>query len=291
MLVGILTALTLVAFALNSLLCRMALGGELIDPVSFTTLRLVSGAILLVPTSRLTAECRLAPERKGLWDSGLVLFVYAIAFSLAYVSLNAGMGALILFGTVQVTMISAGLKSGDRPHPVGWLGLAAALGGLVYLVLPGISAPNPLGAFLMSFSGIAWGIYSLRGKGTATPILTTADNFVRTVPLATIASILALSWIRVETIGLVLAVVSGTLTSGLGYVLWYRVLRGLTATRAAIVQLLVPVLAAFGGVVFLGEQMSVRLTVASVVILGGVAMAILTHSTETNTAAHKSLHR
>ena len=205
MLVGILTALTLVAFALNSLLCRLALGGELIDPVSFSTLRLVSGAIILTPMSRLTAESRPAPERKGSWGSGVALFVYAIAFSLAYVSLDTGMGALILFGTVQVTMISAGLRSGDWPHPVEWLGLAAALGGLVYLVLPGISTPNPLGAVLMVLSGIAWGVYSLRGKGTATPILATADNFIRTVPMATIASILALSCVRVETIGLILA--------------------------------------------------------------------------------------
>lgn len=282
MLVGILTLLTLVAFAANSLLCRMALGGELID---FTTLRLVSGAIILVPVSRLVAAPGPAPERTGSWGSGLALFGYAIAFSLAYGFLDAGMGALILFGTVQATMIGAGLKSGERPHPVEWLGLVVALGGLIYLVSPGISAPDPLGALLMLLSGIGWGVYSLRGKSITTAVWSTTGNFVRTVPMVAIASLLAWSWVHVERAGMVLAIVSGALTSGLGYVLWYRALRGLTTARAAIVQLFVPVLAAFGGVVFLAEQVSVRLAVASVLILGGVAMALLTHASEVDTAA------
>jgi drug/metabolite transporter (DMT)-like permease len=281
MLVVILTAFTLVAFAANSLLCRMALGGELIDPVTFTTLRLVSGAIILVPISRFAAKSpsafsRQGPERHGSWGSGLALFVYAIAFSLAYVSLDAGMGALILFGCVQATMMGAGLKSGERPHPVQWLGLITALSGLVYLVSPGIAAPDPLGAFLMSISGIAWGVYSVRGKGVAAPVLSTAANFTRAAPMAAIASALAFSLVHAETKGVILALVSGTLTSGLGYVLWYKALRGLTTTRASIVQLLVPVLAAFGGVVFLAEQVSPRLAIASALILGGVAMAVLT---------------
>ena len=282
MLVGILTAFTLIAFAANSLLCRMALGGEFIDPVSFTTLRLVSGAIILVPISRFAAESppafsRQGPERHaGSWGSGLALFVYAIAFSLAYLSLDAGMGALILFGCVQATMIGAGLKAGERPHPVQWLGLITALGGLVYLVSPGIAAPDPLGTLVMSISGIAWGVYSVRGKGVAAPVLSTAANFARAAPMAAIASALAFSLVHAETKGVILALVSGTLTSGLGYVLWYKALRGLTTTRASIVQLLVPVLAAFGGVVFLAEQVSARLAIASVLILGGVAMAVLT---------------
>jgi drug/metabolite transporter (DMT)-like permease len=288
--VVILTVLTLVAFAANSLLCRMALGGELIDPVSFTTLRLVSGAIILVPISRLAAESPPAPERKGSWGSGLALFVYAAAFSLAYVSLDTGMGALILFGAVQATMIGAGLKSGERPHPVQWLGLIAALGGLVYLVLPGITAPDPLGAFLMLISGIAWGIYSVRGKNVAAPVSLTTANFVRTVPLAVIASAFAFSFVHLEETGIFLALVSGTLTSGLGYVLWYKALRGLTTTRAAIVQLLVPVLAAFGGVVFLAEQVSTRLAIASALILGGVAMAVLNRASSADTAAAESTY-
>lgn len=281
MLVAILTAFTLIAFAANSLLCRMALGGDLIDPVSFTTLRLVSGAIVLLPISRLAAESPPGQERQGLkrqgsWGSGLALFVYAIAFSLAYRTLDAGMGALILFGAVQATMIGAGLKSGERPHPVQWLGLITALGGLVYLVSPGIAAPDPLGAFLMSISGIAWGAYSLLGKSVTAPVPSTAANFVRTVPMAAIASAMAFSWVHVEETGILLALVSGTVTSGLGYVLWYKTLRGLTTTQASIVQLLVPVLAAFGGVVFLAEQVSARLAIASAPILGGVAMAVLT---------------
>ena len=283
--VGILTAFALLAFAANSLLCRMALGGELIDPVSFTTLRLLSGAVVLVPMSRLAAESRPAPAKTGSWISGLALFAYATAFSLAYVSLETGMGALILFGSVQATMIGVGLKSGERPRPIEWLGLAAALGGLVYLVSPGIRAPDPLGALLMSIAGIAWGVYSLRGRSGGAPLSSTTGSFVRTVPMAAIASALALPFVRAERTGIVLALASGTLTSGLGYVLWYMALRGLTSTRAAIVQLLVPVLAAFGGVVCLAEQVSVRLGVASALILGGVAMALLTHEAKVDTVS------
>jgi drug/metabolite transporter (DMT)-like permease len=268
----------------------MALGGNLIDPVSFTTLRLVSGAIILVPISWLVAESPPAPERKGSWGSGLALFVYAAAFSLAYVSLDTGMGALILFGAVQATMIGAGLKSGERPHPVQWLGLITALGGLVYLVSPGITAPNPLGAFLMLISGLAWGVYSVRGRSVAAPVSSTTANFVRTVPMAAIASAIAFSLLHVEDTGIVLALVSGIVTSGLGYVLWYKALRGLTTTRAAIVQLLVPVLAAFGGVVFLAEQVSFRLPIASALILGGVAMAVLKRTSSVNNAAAESTH-
>jgi len=282
-----LTGLALVAFAANSLLCRMALGGELIDPVSFTTLRLLSGAIILVPVSQLVAEPRPASEKIGSWGSGLALFGYAILFSLAYGSLDTGMGALILFGTVQATMIGLGLKSGERPDPVEWVGLVVALGGLLYLVSPGISAPDPLGALLMFAAGFAWGVYSLRGKGTATPVWATTGNFVRTVPMAAVASLVALSWVHVERAGIVLAVASGALTSGLGYVLWYRAIRDLTTIRAAMVQLLVPVLAAFGGVVFLVEQVSLRLVVASTLILGGVLMAVWTRS---STARNKRTH-
>jgi drug/metabolite transporter (DMT)-like permease len=276
MLVGILTAFTLVAFAANSLLCRMALGEELIDPVTFTTLRLVGGALFLIPVSRVGGEAVRTEGSHGSWASGLALFAYAIAFSLAYVSLNAGIGALILFGCVQATMIGAGLRSGERPHPAQWLGLFIALVGLVYLVSPGIAAPNPLGALLMAVSGIAWGVYSLRGRGVAAPILSTAGNFARAAPMAIVASAVAFSMAHLEARGVVLALVSGTITSGLGYVLWYKALRGLTTTVASIVQLLVPVLAAFGGVVILSEQVSARLAIASALILGGVALAIVT---------------
>lgn len=272
---AILTAVTLAAFAANSLLCRMALGAELIDPVSFTSVRLASGAAVLLLLSRLHKGPATAPEDRGSWASGVALFVYALAFSLSYVTLETGMGALLLFGTVQATMIGAGLRSGERPRPLQWLGLAVAMGGLVYLVAPGISAPHPAGALLMATAGVAWGVYSLRGRTARAPVAATAGNFARSVPLTVFASAVAFSGIRAGGTGAILAVVSGVVTSGLGYVLWYRALRGLTATGAAVVQLLVPVLAALGGTVVLSERFSLRLGVASVLILGGVAAAVL----------------
>lgn len=280
MLVALLTAVTLVAFAANSLLCRMALGSELVDPVSFTAVRLASGALVLVPLARLVSEPRAAAGSGGSWRSGLALFAYAIAFSLAYVTLDTGMGALLLFGAVQATMIGVGLRRGERPRAAEWLGLAAALGGLVYLVSPGIAAPDPKGAVLMLASGVAWGVYSLRGQRAGAPIAATAGNFARSVPMVLTASALALGLGGVEPIaaaepaGIALALASGTLTSGLGYVLWYMALRGLTAARAAIVQLLVPLLAALGGAAVLDEPFTLRLAIASALILGGVALAV-----------------
>jgi drug/metabolite transporter (DMT)-like permease len=272
---AIVTAFTLVAFAANSLLCRMALGGHLIDPVSFTTIRLVSGALALILVLRLSGESNKPQQAKGSWASGLALFAYAIAFSLAYVSLSTGMGALILFGSVQVTMISVALKSGEKLGPVQWIGLAAAISGFIYLVMPGISAPDPLGALLMCISGIAWGVYSIRGKGVSTPVVMTAGNFTRSAPMAIIAGAIAFSSVHLELFGVLLALVSGIITSGLGYVLWYKALRSLTTTQASAVQLMVPVIAAFGGVAFLAEQVSFRLIFGSALILGGVALAVI----------------
>jgi drug/metabolite transporter (DMT)-like permease len=290
MLIGLLTALTMVAFAANSVLCRIALGDGLIDPVSFTSLRLVSGAAILLLLAHLTAPPRAEKEgigpAGGSWVSGFALFAYAAAFSLAYVSLQTGTGALILFGSVQATMIGVGLKSGERPHPLQWLGLLTALGGLVYLVLPGISSPDPLGALLMTTAGVAWGVYSLRGAAGVAPLLSTSGNFVRTVPMAVLASVVAMSALHAESTGVLLALISGSVTSGLGYALWYRALRGLTTTSAAIVQLVVPVLAALGGVLFLTEMISARLVIAGVLVLGGVATALLgrTSNCQTQTA-------
>lgn len=276
MIVVILTAFTLVAFAANSLLCRMALGGDLIDPMSFTTVRLVSGAMALILISRLVGVSKTQQKKtNGSWGSGFALFLYAAAFSLAYVSLSAGMGALILFGSVQVTMIGAALKSGEKLGPVQWLGSVVAIGGLVYLVLPGITAPDPIGALLMCASGIAWGLYSIRGRGVLAPIAMTAGNFTRAAPMAIIASAVALSSVSLQTKGIILAVISGVVTSGLGYVLWYKALRSLSITQASLVQLMVPVIAAFGGVAFLSEKVSGRLFIASALILGGVALAIV----------------
>lgn len=271
----IITIFTLLAFAANSLLCRMALGGNLIDPVSFTSIRLASGALALILIMRLSAESKEPQQAKGSWASGSALFAYAIAFSLAYISLSTGMGALILFGSVQVTMISVALKTGERLGSVQWIGLVTAVGGLIYLVLPGISAPDPLGAMLMCIAGMAWGIYSVRGKGVSTPVVMTAGNFTRSAPMALVASAIAFSSVYLDPIGIVLALVSGSITSGLGYVLWYKALRSLTTTQASAVQLTVPVIAAFGGVVFLSEQVSLRLVIASFLILGGVALTVI----------------
>ena len=265
----------MVAFAANSLLCRLALGASLADPVSFTTIRLVSGAVALAAISRLAVGSEGPQSTKGSWGSGVVLFAYAVAFSLAYVSLSAGMGALILFGAVQVTMLGAALLSGEHLRPAQWAGSAAAIGGLVYLVLPGISAPDPVGALLMCVSGIAWGVYSIRGKGVSAPVAMNAGNFLRSAPFTTAASAVALSRVHLEPAGILIALASGIVTSGMGYVLWHRVLRSLTNAQASIVQLSVPVLAAFGGVAFLAEQVSTRLVAASALILGGVALAVL----------------
>ena len=275
--VAAITSITLIAFAANSLLCRMALGGNLIDPVSFTTIRLVSGALILIPISqgsRWLSESRCKQATRGSWGAAFSLFSYAAAFSLAYLSLDAGMGALILFGAVQVTMIVAALRSGESLGPAQWAGSAAAIAGLIYLVSPGISAPDPVGAILMAIAGIAWGVYSVRGKGVASPVLMTAGNFLRAAPMALVASLLAYSRAHFEPTGILLALVSGTVTSGLGYVFWYRALRGLTTAQASILQLLVPVLASFGGAVMLSEEVSMRLVAASLLILGGVALAV-----------------
>lgn len=273
-----LTVVTMLAFAGNSLLCREALGRQAIDPVSFSTLRVLSGAALLLLVGRWLEPSRTEPgAAAGSWGSGAALYAYAIAFSLAYVSLEAGTGALVLFALVQVTMIVAGLRGGERPTVVQWLGLAAALGGLVYLLAPGASAPSPLGAGLMALAGVAWGVYSLRGRGAARPVAATAGNFLRAAPLALVGSAVGLAKTdaRASAYGAGLAVASGALASGLGYALWYQALRGHTATTAAIVQLSVPALAAAGGVVLLGERPTLRLALATALVLGGVAAAML----------------
>lgn len=260
----------LVAFASNSILCRLALREGHIDPASFTTIRLVSGAIAL------WLLVSLRSRRKGAGNpiSGFMLALYGIAFSFAYVSLETGVGALILFGMVQATMISYGIWRGERPLVREWIGLLVAVGGLVYLVFPGLTAPDPIGAALMAVAGIAWGIYSLRGRGIANPSLATAENFFWSAPLAVIVSAVFISKIEITTVGAIYAIVSGVITSGLGYVLWYTVQPTLTATRAAIVQLAVPIFTAFGGAIVLSEQITLRLVIASIATLGGVSLAV-----------------
>ena len=271
----IVTVATMIAFASNSILCRLALGAASIDPIGFTAIRLGSGALTLLAVARLAGRRRTADNR-GSWGSGLALFVYAIAFSLAYVRIGAGIGALILFGAVQLTMIARGLARGERPGLLAWVGLAIATSGLVYLVSPGLTAPEPVGSALMALAGIAWGIYSLRGRGASDPVVSTTDNFLRSVPMALAATILAASAGRIDLTpgGVALAIASGALASGLGYVLWYVALRGLTATQAATVQLTVPVIAAAGGVLLLSEPATMRLVVAALLVLGGVGASL-----------------
>lgn len=267
------TALAMIAFASNSLLNRLALGEGTIDAVSYTTVRLVTGAVMLVMIAMIQKSNGQAKMR-GSWLSAALLFLYAITFSFAYLGLSAGTGALILFGSVQVTMILVALRSGERPQLPVWLGVFLALGGLVYLVMPGLQAPSPLGSALMFAAGIAWGFYSLRGRGSDAPLADTAGNFLYAVPYILSVRLLTLESIHLSMSGILLAVFSGAVASGVGYVIWYAALRGLTATRAAIVQLSVPVLAAWGGVIFLAEEVSTRLMLAGALILGGIALAV-----------------
>jgi len=267
-----LTSLALLAFAGNSLLCRMALGGELIGPAGFTAVRLGSGAATLWVLVALRSGRLSRPA--GHWASAAALFVYAAAFSLAYVTLPTGTGALILFGAVQLTMILSGLRAGERPRPAEWSGLALALAGLVVLVRPGLAAPPAAGSALMATAGVAWGVYSLRGRASDRPLLETAGNFVRTVPAALLMVVVAGEAGGWSPAGVALAVASGALASGAGYAIWYAALPALTATRAALVQLLVPVLAAAGGIALLSEALPLRLPIAAAMVLGGVALAI-----------------
>ncbi|HEY0098544.1 MAG TPA: DMT family transporter [Pyrinomonadaceae bacterium] len=279
----VLTAGALVAFAANSVLCRLALGRGAIDAASFSSIRLASGAGMLLLITAAVERRPPAVHSGGKPASALFLFLYAAAFSYAYNGLGAGAGALILFGSVQATMIVFALRSGERPHVLEWAGLGLALCGLVYLVFPGLqSAPPLLSSALMSVAGVSWGLYSLRGRSAASPLAETTRNFVLALPLAVLFNLLLLRDAHVSRAGVVLAVLSGALASGVGYVVWYAALRGLTATRAATVQLAVPVLAAVGGVLFLSESISLRLLVAAIVILGGVGLALLGRSQTAN---------
>ncbi|SDJ28846.1 DMT family transporter [Variovorax sp. OV700] len=267
-----LTAAAMVAFAANSLLCRLALQHQGIDPASFGSIRLVSGALTLALVVRLRARPP-SPARVD-WLAAAMLFGYVAFFSFAYLSLPAGTGALILFGAVQLTMLGAGLGSGERFGPLAWLGFVLAAGGLVYLVLPGVAAPPLLGAVLMAIAGVAWGVYSLRGRGVADPLAATARNFLRAVPLALALSLVFVARAHADVTGIALAVASGAVTSGLGYVIWYAALARLSAMQAATVQLSVPLLAAIGGVLLLSEAITPRLAAASVAILGGIAIVL-----------------
>jgi drug/metabolite transporter (DMT)-like permease len=262
----------MIAFAGNSLLCRLALKQTSIDAASFTFIRIFSGATALW----LIMKIRNAPWKEaGNWPSALALFAYAAAFSFAYNSLSAGTGALLLFGTVQATMILWGLRKGERLHAIQIIGLIAALGGLVVLLFPGLSAPPLSESILMLGAGVAWGVYSLRGKAEKNPASATAGNFLRAVPLAATVSVILLPWVRLDRAGIGYAVLSGAIASGLGYVIWYIALSGLRAASAATVQLSVPVLAATGGILLLGEPITLRYLFASIAVLGGIALVVI----------------
>jgi len=266
----VLTALALTAFAGNSILCRLALGRHAIDPASFTLMRLASGAFTLWLV--IAIRNRRAAVTHGNWFSAGLLFVYAVTFSFAYVTLSAATGALILFAGVQMTMTAAGLRAGERLHLYGWAGTALAIGGLCYLVSPGVSAPSPAGAALMATAGIAWGLYSLEGRRASNATSTTMGNFVRATPFALGGSLIAIAHFHLSPAGAAMALLSGSVTSGIGYVVWYAALPALGSTRGATVQLAVPVLAAAGGVLFLSEALTFRMSMAAMAILGGIGM-------------------
>jgi drug/metabolite transporter (DMT)-like permease len=262
----------MLAFASNSLLCRVALKQTGIDAASFATIRLISGAVMLW----LVVKIRRGPQTGGgNWLSALSLFVYAAGFSFAYINLPTAVGALLLFGAVQATMIGYGIWSGERLRGLQFAGLMLAFGGLIGLLLPGLSAPPLSGSILMLCAGAAWGMYSLRGKGAGDPTSVTAGNFMRAALIAAVISIMMYQGASLNNSGVWYAILSGALASGIGYVIWYTALPDLKAANAATVQLSVPVIAALGGVVFLGEPVSMRLVLASISILGGIAMVIL----------------
>ena len=270
------TGLALIAFAANSVLCRLALGGSAIDASTFTIVRLLSGVIVLTVILNISKiNSNSSPSTKGSWPASIALFLYAITFSFAYVTLETATGALILFGSVQITMILLSIFSGNRLHISEWVGMAIAFAGFVYLVLPGVTTPSVIGFFLMTVSGIAWGVYTLKGRGSKSPIMDTAYNFLRTLPFVIILAIITMKYAHYSSEGILLAALSGGIASGIGYMIWYIALSGLSVTQAAVLQLLVPVIAAVGGIIFVSESISLRLAVSSTMILGGILMVVL----------------
>ncbi|GLQ31990.1 hypothetical protein GCM10007876_24690 [Litoribrevibacter albus] len=286
--VFLLTSVALIAFAGNSIFCRLALGEERIDAASFTSIRLLTGIAVLLAVLALSpyrvkvrngqvqgADEHQTQPTRGSWRAALMLFIYAIGFSYAYVSLETGTGALILFGAVQITMIAVGLVTGNRLTVIEWLGVLLAFAGFTYLMLPGVEAPSLLGFVFMAAAGVAWGFYTLAGKGSRHPLSDTAFNFVRTLPLVVLLIVLTISNSQMTLYGIVLAMLSGGLASGIGYTIWYMALEGLSAIQAAVLQLLVPIIATIGGFVFSGEEITLRFVIATLMVLGGILMVIL----------------
>jgi drug/metabolite transporter (DMT)-like permease len=263
----------MLCFAANSLLCRLALAANRIDAASFTTLRVLSAAIMLSlvvwPTQGRVPRLRYANLR-----SVAALFVYLIFFSFAYARLSAGAGALLLIGAVELTMFIIAFNEGERFSRGSWIGLSIAILGFLYLVLPGVSAPDPLGAVLMAASGVAWGFFSLLARGTDHPVEANASNFLCCLPPALLANLVGLQDCKATAMGIGLAAASGAIASGLGYIAWYLALRELPATSAAVIQLSMPVLVALGGVALLAEPLTMRLLLSSTALLGGIAVVM-----------------
>ncbi|MDE3022943.1 MAG: DMT family transporter [Pseudomonadota bacterium] len=269
---ALLTSLAIIAFAGNSLLCRIALRHTSIDAASFTTIRLVSGAMMLWLISLMR---RGTHTGRGNWISAFTLFAYAAGFSYAYVRLSAATGVLLLFGSVQATMIGYGIWTGERLLRLQVVGLILAFAGVVSLLLPGLSAPPLPSSLLMLGAGFAWGAYSLRGRSGGDPTLVTAGNFLRAVPIALALNVFMHGSFSLDRAGFWYAISSGALASGIGYIIWYTALPALKATSAATVQLIVPVIVALGGIIFLNEPITLRLLFSAIAILGGIALVIL----------------
>ena len=274
------TSIAMIAFAANSVLCRLALGQEAIDAASFSSIRIISGAIILALI--VAPRWRTKGRSPADWRTVLTLYFYMVFFAFAYLSLSTGTGALILFGAVQLTMFAVAIKGGERFSMPQWAGFLLAAFGLVYLIWPGVTAPDPKGAVLMAIAGIAWGSYSLFGKSAANPLEATANNFIWCIPLVLITSLIFMGEIHLSTWGVLIAALSGAVASGLGYVVWFMALRGLASTRAATVQLSVPVIAALGGLVFLSEELSLRLVLASIATLSGITIVLIQRAAPIN---------
>ena len=269
-----LTSLALIAFAANSVLCRLALGASTIDAASFTIIRLLSGTVVLAIILKVFIKNQ-EKSTKGSWSASFMLFLYAATFSFAYISLETGTGALILFGAVQISIIFISLLSGKRLHATEWIGVLVAFLGFVFLILPGLTSPSALGFGLMSIAGVAWGIYTLQGRSSGNPLMDTTYNFLRTTPLVALLAFWSLPYVAYSLEGILLAMMSGGVASGIGYTIWYHALGGLSSTEAAVVQLFVPVIAAVGGIIFVAEPITFRLTLSAFLILGGILVVAL----------------
>ena len=278
------TGLAIIAFAANSVLCRLALGNGAIDASSFTAIRLLSGAVALFVILSIKGSNKGALS-KGSWGASFTLFLYAITFSYAYLSVDTGTGALILFGSVQITMIMLSLISGTRLHIIEWSGVIITFTGFIYLILPNITTPSVNGLVLMTVSGISWGIYTLKGRSSKNPLMDTTYNFLRTIPFLVLLVFFTMPNMNYSSEGIVLALISGAITSGIGYTIWYIALGGLSSTQAAVIQLSVPVVAAIGGVIFVSEVITIRLVISATIVLSGILMVVLGkyHFTQKNT--------